>query len=134
MQGSRQGLHLRHVARRLAEEEVEFHRRDRGTLQRGCGVPNQDRFQADLVHPPPDFDEERLGIHDGISITDESGRGADFPVLLGGESVRYEGHYTFRLAQYLQQGHPKYNPKFEEYRGAFHLLGAWPLDPDAEPR
>ena len=82
------GSHLRQVARRLAEEEVEVDRRDGGTLQRGCGVPNQDGVQADLVHPPPDFDQERLGIHDGFSITDGSGGGADFPVPIEGEIVR----------------------------------------------
>jgi hypothetical protein len=47
---------------------------------------------------------------------------------------RYEGHYTVSLAQFLDEGPPRYNPKFEEYRAAFHLLGAWPVDPDAEPK
>jgi hypothetical protein len=36
------------------------------------------------VHPPPDFDRERLGIHDAVSIADGSGRGADFPVPIEG--------------------------------------------------
>jgi len=128
------GSHLRQVARRLAEEEVEVDRRDGGTLQRGCGVPDQDGVQADLVHPPPDLDQERLGVHDGISITDGSGRGADRAVPLEGKSVRYEGHYTVSLAQFLEEGPPRYNPKFEEYRGAFHLLGASPADPYAKPK
>jgi len=45
------------------------------------------------------------------------------------KSGRYEDHYTATLAQLQENGLPKYNPKFEEYRGAFHLLGASPADP-----
>ena len=32
--------------------------------------PAEDGFQADQVHSPPDFDQERLGVHDEASIKD----------------------------------------------------------------
>ena len=59
-----------------------------GPLKRSSRVSDQDGVQTDLEHPPADLDEERLSIHDGISIVDGSGRGADFPVPLGDEIVR----------------------------------------------
>ena len=47
---------------------------------------------------------------------------------------RYAGHYSVTLAQHQEDAPPKYNPKFEEYRGAFHRLGASPADPSGGHR
>lgn len=72
----------------------------RGHLERSCRVSDQNGFQPDLEHPPADLDEGRLCIHDGVSIADGSGRGADFPLTLGGEIVRQAAPITRRRCPY----------------------------------
>jgi hypothetical protein len=54
--------------------------------------------------PPADLDEGRLCIHDGVSIADRSGRGADFPLPLGGEIVRQAAPITRRGCLYNPRG------------------------------
>lgn len=59
----RQIFQFGNVPRRLPEEKIQIDRGDGSTLQRGCGVPDQDGLEMMPFQQPPDFHEQGLRIH-----------------------------------------------------------------------